>query len=149
MIKRMSLTMTLVVGVTFAHAQQETDVRNVIDKMFVAMIKGDSALLHTTFNNTCVLMTVVKKPDGSTAVVEGPLQEFLNYVGSPRKSKIEERLLGYDIKIDGDMAMAWTPYQFFVDDKLSHCGVNVFLLAKTGNDWKIINITDTRRKNCE
>jgi len=28
------------------------------------------------------------------------------------------------------MAIAWTPYTFYFNDQLSHCGVNVFSLIK-------------------
>jgi hypothetical protein len=40
-------------------------------------------------------------------------------------------------------------YTFYVGDQMSHCGVNAFQLMKTTEGWKIIGITDTRRKdNC-
>ena len=44
------------------------------------------------------------------------------------------------------MAIAWTPYTFYFNDQLSHCGVNVFSLIKRGDAWKIMGVTDTRRK---
>jgi hypothetical protein len=54
--------------------------------------------------------------------------------------------MSYDIKIDDNMAIAWTPYEFYITDKFSHCGVNVFTLIKTEQGWKIAGIIDTRRK---
>ncbi|MDP5138985.1 MAG: hypothetical protein NWP83_00775, partial [Spirosomaceae bacterium] len=59
---------------------------------------------------------------------------------------LDERLSGYDIKIDGDMATVWTPYSFFVNNNVSHCGVNAFTLIRQNDSWKILSITDTRRK---
>jgi hypothetical protein len=44
------------------------------------------------------------------------------------------------------MASVWAPYKFYLGDKFSHCGVDVFQLMKTGDGWKIIYIVDTRRK---
>jgi hypothetical protein len=59
-------------------------------------------------------------------------------------------LLDYKIQIDEDLATVWTPYHFFVNSKLSHCGANAFTLVKIAGKWKIIAIIDTRRKtNCE
>ncbi len=47
------------------------------------------------------------------------------------------------------MAIAWTPYEFYVNDKFNHCGVDVFTLMQTAKGWKIMGIVDTRRKeNC-
>jgi hypothetical protein len=116
--------------------------------MFQGMVKGDSALVHSALDNQCSLKSVIKRKDGSSVVVDELVMDFLKSTSSPPKVKIEERLLSYDIKLDGDMAMAWTPYKFFADDKYSHCGVNVFMLAKRNNAWKIISIIDTRRKEC-
>jgi hypothetical protein len=47
------------------------------------------------------------------------------------------------------MAMAWTPYAFYLGDTLSHCGVNTFHLIRRGDDWKVFYLVDTRRQNCE
>ncbi|HOD10564.1 MAG TPA: nuclear transport factor 2 family protein, partial [Flavobacterium sp.] len=40
----------------------------------------------------------------------------------------------------------WTPYEFYVNEKLSHSGVNAFTLFKENEKWKIIHLIDTRRK---
>jgi hypothetical protein len=62
---------------------------------------------------------------------------------------LNEKLNGYEIKVDGDLASAWTPYEFYVGEEFSHCGVNSFQLLKTADGWKIFHIVDTRRKdNC-
>ena len=58
----------------------------------------------------------------------------------PQKSAIE---------IDADLATVWTPYQFYYQEKFSHCGVNTFTLVRQKGEWKINYIIDTRRKdNC-
>ena len=50
--------------------------------------------------------------------------------------------------IDGKLAQVWVPYHFYLNGMLSHCGANSFQLMKENEDWKIISILDTRRKNC-
>jgi hypothetical protein len=132
-----------------SYGQQENEIKSVIDQMFKGMVIGDSALVHKVIDKGCSLKSIIRKKDGTTVVVDEPFQEFLKSVGEPPKNRIEERLLSYDIKLDGEMAMAWTPYEFYVDEKLSHCGVNVFMLAKRNNTWLIISITDTRRRDCK
>ena len=39
-------------------------------------------------------------------------------------------------------------FEFWIDDKLSHCGANSIHLLKKKSGWKIFNITDSRRINC-
>jgi hypothetical protein len=70
--------------------------------------------------------------------------------GTPVDIKLDERILAYEIRIDGPMATAWTPYEFYVNGDFSHCGVNSFQLVKFVEGWKIVYIIDTRRKEpCE
>jgi hypothetical protein len=63
----------------------------------------------------------------------------------PDTLQIEERLLGYSIRVDGPLAQAWTPYEFYLQGDLHHCGVNSFQLFRDPEGWKIIYIIDTRR----
>ena len=51
-----------------------------------------------------------------------------------------------DIKIDGNLASVWTPYEFYLDNNFSHCGVNSFQLFNNNGNWEIIYIVDTRKK---
>ena len=79
-----------------------------------------------------------------------PASKFITSILSiPENQKFEEKLLSFDIKIDGNMANAWTPYEFWFNDQFSHCGVNSFQLIKVDNAWKIFFLVDTRRKDCE
>lgn len=72
---------------------------------------------------------------------------FLKQIAALKGKNIDEQPLGFDIKIDGAMAIVWVPYKLFFNNQLYHCGVDVFTLIKRGDDWKIMGITDTRRKN--
>jgi hypothetical protein len=49
------------------------------------------------------------------------------------------------VLVDGTMAMAWTPYNLFVDGQFHHCGVDLFALRKVDGAWKILQLDDTRR----
>ena len=61
---------------------------------------------------------------------------------------LEERLVGAPaIEVDGDIAMVWSPYIFLVDGKVSHCGIDHFDLVRDAGQWKVLNITWTKRKS--
>lgn len=59
------------------------------------------------------------------------------------------RIWDVEIQVDGPLATAWVPYVFYVGDQLSHCGVNAFQFAELESGWKIIQVTDTRRRACD
>jgi Putative lumazine-binding len=59
---------------------------------------------------------------------------------------LEERLVGAPaIEVDGDIAMVWSPYVFLIDGKLSHCGTDHFDLVRDAGQWKVLNITWSKR----
>lgn len=84
---------------------------------------------------------------GNTVLEEEKMFGFLSQVAALKGKNIEERSLSFDIKIDGAMAISWTPYKLFFNGQFYHCGVDVFTLVKRENGWKIMGITDTPRKN--
>jgi hypothetical protein len=87
--------------------------------------------------------------EGKTRLDENDYSSFVKNIASiPDDKTFEEKILGFDIKIDGNMANAWTPYEFWFDGNFSHCGINSFQLIKEDKTWKIIYLVDTRRKKC-
>jgi hypothetical protein len=39
---------------------------------------------------------------------------------------------------------------FYLNGQLSHCGVNVFQIARVVDEWEIVGLADTRRRDgCE
>jgi len=134
-----------------AYCQQTaTDaVKHTVNTMFDAMRKGDSTLLRSTFSKDMVLQSVSTNKAGKAVLSTEPADGFVKAIGTPHSAVYDERITFNDIKIDGDLASVWAPYKFYLGDKFSHCGVDVFQLMKTADGWKIIYIVDTRRKdNC-
>ncbi|MCQ0112442.1 nuclear transport factor 2 family protein [Zhouia amylolytica] len=129
--------------------QRSTDeaaVKETIDEFFTGFHQQDSIQIKATVFNP-VMQTIGKSKEGLTLVRTETFSNFLKSIVSIPEDKVyQEKLLGYEIKIDGDMAHAWTPYEFWLNDKFSHCGVNSFQLVRKDDDWKIIYIVDTRRR---
>ncbi len=93
--------------------------------------------LHSTYN----------AEDGSGKINRSSGKDFLKAIANrPKDQKWEEKLLAFNGYKDGNLGIVWTPYEFWLNGKFSHCGANLFTLAKVGNDWKILSITDSRRK---
>lgn len=130
-------------------AQEEKDIEAVIASLFEGMKNKDATLLENAFHPKAIMHTVVKGEEAST-LQGNSVADFINRIATtPVNTVLDERILDYQIKIDGDMASAWTPYQFYVNESLSHCGVNSFQLIRANEGWKITYVIDTRRKdNC-
>lgn len=132
---------------SFAQQTETAAIKQTITTMFDAMRKGDSVSLRATFAKGMILQSIAKNKAGLTTITTESPDEFVKSVGTPHKGVYDERITFQDIKIDGDLASVWAPYKFYLDDKFSHCGVDVFQLMKTADGWKIIYIVDTRRKD--
>jgi len=60
-----------------------------------------------------------------------------------------ERLIEPHVHVEGDIAMIWSRYEFELDGRFSHCGVNHFDLIRQDGRWRVLNITWTQQyENC-
>lgn len=144
--RNLFLSLTLLTISTFAQAQTAEDsVKSVINEMFAAMKRADAAGLKAVFSETAVLQTIARR-DGKTVVMNESVNDFADQIGKIKKDSADERIRFETIKIDGPLAFAWTPYNFFFNGSFSHCGVNSFQLVRIEGIWKIQYIIDTRRR---
>jgi hypothetical protein len=65
------------------------------------------------------------------------------------KQKMRERIWNPDVRIDGLIATVRAPYDFWIDGKLNHCGIDAFDLIKTEEGWKIAGGVYTIESKCE
>jgi hypothetical protein len=141
----LSLFFILLTGVTVNAQTEKEAVKAVIDALFDGMRAKNSDQILRAFSEDAIMQTIQNKPEG-TVIANNSVADFAKNIGSvPADRQLDERLTDYVINIDANMATAWTPYQFYVNDKFSHCGVNSFQLVKMENVWKIVYIIDTRR----
>ncbi len=127
----------------------ERAIKTVINRFFEGMEKGDTALLKSTCTKTMILQSYMADKSGELKVHTDDFQEFVAFLGTPTKNKYEERIEFGHIEAEQSLASVWTPYKFYLNGKISHCGTNSFQLVKTADGWKIQYIIDTRRKDCK
>ncbi|WP_053972028.1 nuclear transport factor 2 family protein [Mangrovimonas sp. ST2L15] len=138
------LVVSVAVGQT---SNPEIEVKKTIDTFFEGFHKGDTILMKSVLSDKIVLQTAVKDRQGKDKLLTEELKELTLAIGNrPADQKWDERLLDYKIQVDGNMAHAWTPYEFWFNGQFSHCGVNSFQLFQEDGVWKIIYLIDTRRK---
>ncbi|KAJ6458062.1 hypothetical protein C8R47DRAFT_167768 [Mycena vitilis] len=50
------------------------------------------------------------------------------------------------ILVDRDLAMAWTPYEFWIDEALDHVGTDIWAFAKQDGRWYVSALADNSHK---
>lgn len=139
----------LLTCVLSGRAQQhsgETEVKEILHRLFKAMELGDSATVRSVFTKDATLVSVFRNKTGDPVLRrDASIQQFLNVIGTPHPDPYYEEIWNVDVKIDGDLAQAWCDYALYVGKKFSHCGVDAFHLHKTVTGWKIFHLADTRR----
>jgi hypothetical protein len=116
-----------------------------VRQLFDAMRKGDSAGVRAAFHPQAFLATALVRQGVPTLQVD-TLDAFVRAVGTPHDEVWDERVISEKIEIDGPLASVWTEYSFYAGDKFSHCGIDAFQVARTPDGWRIIALTDTRRR---
>jgi hypothetical protein len=143
--KKCLILIFLFIGVS--SIAQKQDVQKVIEDFFVAFHQKDTIKLQSVCSDKIILQSISESVTKGNKLSTESSAEFYKSISSiPSSVKFNEKILSYTIQIDGTMAHVWAPYEFYLNDKLSHSGVNTFTLFKEKDNWKIIYLIDTRRK---
>jgi hypothetical protein len=145
--KHFVILLTAIVCTARLSAQTPEDsVRAAINRMFTGIKNADTVMLRSVFSDSMVLQTITMDKAGQTMVVNEPVADFISFVSNQQPGDADERIVIDMVKIDGPLAIAWTPYEFYYKGRFSHCGVNSFQLVKLRGVWRIQYIIDTRRR---
>ncbi|SFS06950.1 Putative lumazine-binding [Dyella sp. OK004] len=90
-------------------------------------------------------MVTLKRGDKITQL---HFDAFIDHIPVTGTQQLQERIYNPLVKIDDDIAVIWTEYQFFIDGKVDHCGTDIAHLVKRDGRWLVAGIADTQRKDC-
>jgi hypothetical protein len=125
---------------------QDLHPKKVVEDFFIAFHAKDTISLKEWCHPEIIMQTIANTKEGNK-LEENEFSGFLKSIASiPTNMKFEERILNYNVQIDGNLAHVWTPYEFYINNQLSHVGANSFTLYNDNGKWQIIHIIDTRRK---
>jgi hypothetical protein len=147
--KRVLLFIAIIISSTIsAQTDEAKRVQEAVDTFFEGFHKGDTVLMKTVMLGKFPTQSTFVNKDGKDVIQTGDSNELLQAIAKRTvDQKWDERLLDYVIKVDGNMASAWTPYEFWFNGNFSHCGVNSFQLFKDNGQWKIVYLIDSRRRS--
>ena len=126
---------------------QKKEVQKNIEIFFEGFHHKDTLKIKSVCADKMILQSISDSAVKGNKLSTENVKDFYKSIATiPSSMKFQEKILSYTIQIDGAMAHVWAPYEFYLNDKLSHSGVNIFTLFKEKDSWKIIYLIDTRRK---
>jgi len=124
----------------------EDSVKAVVKQLFDGMRNSDPAMIRSSFADSAILQSIAGNKEGKTIIMNENLDEFAKSISKIKKGAADEQITFESIKIDGPLAMVWTPYKFYYEGNFNHCGVDCFQVVRINGAWKIQYLIDTRRK---
>lgn len=117
--------------------QKTTNIMQPIKNLFDGMREHDSSKILQQFTESALLQRTDKKGN----VTSTDIQQFARNI-SQSLVFLDEQLLDQVVLQQDSLASVWTPFAFYIDGKLSHCGSNSFQLVKQNTQWKIHYLID-------
>ncbi len=126
----------------------EDEVIEVVEQLFTGMQSRDTGLLAGILDSTAQFSSV-RDVGGTHQVRRRSATDFLISIAAGGDTLIE-RMWNPEVRMDGDVATLWAPYDFHLGDRFSHCGYDAFHLVRVNGRWRITAITYTVRDSaCE
>ena len=133
--------------ICFAQGSLSTDNGKIIIDIFMnAYQAGDTIKMKSVMHPNMTMNRAYVNTNQENIVMFIRASELLQYAATTGKGMDwEEKLTDYIVNSDGNIAHVWTPYEYYLNGKFSHCGANSFTLVYTDESWKILNVIDSLR----
>ena len=141
------IVVVLSTTISAQNSAEERVIKKVIETFFDGLHNGDSTILKSTLHKDIKIQTTFTNKKGENKLKTESKTKLLIGVANKKLTDIYlEKLGSYTIKIDGNLASVWTPYEFYLNGTFSHCGANSFQLFNNNGKWEIIYLVDMRRR---
>jgi hypothetical protein len=144
-------TLILIISATsFAQDDKQAAI-NVVNQLFEGMKAKNIEQMKAVFSADGQLIAIDKPRDGKglskTRLFSG--EAFAKMISEAKGADYIEKMSAPEARISGDLAIVSGRYTFYVGDKFSHCGTNIFNLVRTETGWRIANGASTLEFQCE
>lgn len=136
-------------GTAPAAASDTAGVIAALDQLISALKAKDSLGMRAVLHDQARFTLLRPAPEGGVRVAIFDAQTFPRLVSGPNSPSLDEPIRNLRVTIDADLATVWAEYQVRIDGRVSHCGYDAFHLVRQAGAWKILNVSDTfRREGC-
>lgn len=139
-------TTILLLSITISFSQtSEEEIKNTVNSFFEAFHARDGEGMQKWIHQDALLRRTAPDTLGVQVLRNQSFQDLIGgIVSMPETTVFEEKLLSYSVQVDGPLAHVWTPYEFWLNNKLHHAGANSIQLFQEKGIWKIIYLVDSR-----
>lgn len=126
---------------------EEKAVLKVINEFFTHLESQDTTAFRNLHVENSKFYIVAERND----TVKTFSRDVTNFKFN-KKDILKERMRDKLVKVNlhGRIATVWAPYDIWVNETFSHCGIDAFTLVKSADGWKITSCTYTvETKNCD
>ena len=123
---------------------ERAEILATVQKIFDALA-GDADLLADVMGPDVVMRSVQAGADGTPEWSSSTVDGLAGRIASS-ETLMTERMWDPDVKVSGNLATVWTPYDFYVGSELSHCGIDVVTLQRSTEGWKIVSLNWNRQQ---
>ena len=128
---------------SLADEQQRRAIIETVNQFFLAIETKDAELLESILIPGSLNISSSEQLEGKSELTTMDYERMISALTRPGRDA-KERAWDETILIQGHIAIFWAPYDFHVDGKFSHCGVDSFQLVNSGEKWLISNASWTR-----
>ena len=122
----------------FTYFSPEEDTLVETKNLFDALESRDTSLARSALLSDGQFFSV-REEDSNTNIKKTTHLEFINKLTSSNES-MREIMVNPVVLIHKQIAIVWTKYKFFKNEKYSHGGIDAFSLLKTSEGWRIAGI---------
>ncbi len=121
-----------------------------LDAEELAVLAVADAALEAITAEDWVAFTDLFLDDGITVSTEPGAIGFrdrTSWLENPPTGDIVERGFDPDVRVSGTIASVWYPYDLYLNGEWSHCGVDIFSMAYSGDaGWRIASLAWSREQ---
>jgi hypothetical protein len=118
----------------------------VVNDLFQGMRRRDTTLMRAQFHSSAAMRSAGNTRAGMVIAADA-VEDWIHAVaGAPDTLLLDERTSAPVVRVDGNYATVWTPYEFWLGRTFSHCGADLFSFGRTPEGWRIVFVADSRRR---
>lgn len=117
---------------------EESAVLEAMDRFMHAVTSGDPTEMAAIRTPDALTHRASRDEGGAWELRVRPSSSFASAAGADKRP-VRERYWSPTVQIRGPIAVVWAPYEFWIDGKTSHCGIDVMSFVKVDGVWKLAN----------
>lgn len=114
-----------------------------LQQVFDALESGDGELLRAVMDPEVRMIYTQTDAEGVTIQGASTLEGLVRRIETASEPLIE-RMWDPEVRVQGDIATIWAPYDFYAGDTFSHCGIDVATLMRGADGWTIVALEWSR-----